>query len=205
MADDAENKEFIAGRVKALEEAVRFFSPQAKEEREKWIAEHFLSFVRPGTPDSEIRWVDAEPWDVLCLGAKFQIKEIQEPGRRRHMDYKEALVKARNVADPNELLEPYTPTTIRAADAQARVVAQLRAWTDKYAPDVAICLDLLVYLNIESSVSTDNLVISDTADLARWRSVSVVCNDCAFVMVAAAGAPNYLREGVGVVRRRPSY
>ena len=54
MADHEEDKEFIVGRVKALEETVRFFSPQAKEERERWVVEHFLSFVRPDTPNTEI-------------------------------------------------------------------------------------------------------------------------------------------------------
>ena len=204
MASDAKNKEFIADCIKALDEAVRFFSPQAKEERERWVVESFLSFVRPHTPDTEIQWVDAEPWDILCLGAKFQIKEIQEPDRLRHAEYKQALSTAKIASHPHELLDECTPTKVTAEHAVDLALAKLESWTKKYAPVVASDLDLLVYLNIESSVSTDTIPDMSNLNLGKWRSISILCNDCAFVLSASQEAPEYILTIIGTMfRRRP--
>ena len=79
----------------------------------------------------------------------------------------------------------------------------LDEWTDKYAPDVVKKLDLLVYLCIESNISTDALPdLSHYLNLTKWRSVSVVCNDCAFILSARHDAPDFLRTGAGNVCRQ---
>jgi hypothetical protein len=200
VGDDIKEKEFIKKRVKALENSVRFFSPKAKEERERWIALKFLSFIYPNSLASDVQWVDAEPWDVLFLGTKTQIKEVQELGRKRHTEYKEALAKAKTAAHPSELFEFYTETWITITDAVRIALRPLNEWTNKYAPDVVNKLDLLVYLCIESNISMDALPdLSHYLNLAKWRSVSVVCNDCSFVLSARHDAPDFLRTAVGKV------
>jgi hypothetical protein len=202
MATDSETSDFLTGRVQALEETNKLFSPQGKEERELWVAKEFLAYVLPGTSDSAIEWVDGEPWDVLCLGARFQIKEIQEPGRRRHDEFKDALARAKTVTDPMELLQDWTPTTITLAEAMSRTNEAAGKFSTKYAPAVAQSLDLLIYLNLDASiVEVPTIGTSECVQLFHWRSVSVVSNGCAFVLYASESAPSYIRAAVGAFLR----
>jgi hypothetical protein len=199
MATESEKANYLAERVLALEEANRFFSPRGKEKREMWVAERFLSHVAPHLA-SEVTWVDAEPWDVLCVGARIQIKEHQDAGRRRHDEFKQALARAKNAIAPAELGESWTPSTVSLATAVEHVIAAAEMYSTKYAPAVLAELDLLIYLNIEASIEGSEL--KPLASLSSgWRSVSAVCNDCAFVLVATRRAPSFIRAALGNVFR----
>ncbi|MCI0654818.1 MAG: DUF1780 domain-containing protein [Methylococcaceae bacterium] len=104
--DDAE---FIADRIAALEESVRYFSSENKAERERWVVEALLENMNIPHRAEDVVSPEQDPPDVLALGCEFAVKEILDPGRKRHQEYKEELERAETVTDPQDLLTGFTP------------------------------------------------------------------------------------------------
>ena len=76
----------VKERREALVESVRFFGAQRKPEREVWVADHFLENLNIAYSTEEVVSSDDDPPDVIFRDARFEIKEIMDPGRRRHAE-----------------------------------------------------------------------------------------------------------------------
>lgn len=80
-------------------EDLRFYSNQGKTEREKWVVEEFLKIADVPFEAHEVTSLEQDnKIDIVFRNAKYQVKEIVNPGLERSRYYKElynALKKAK--------------------------------------------------------------------------------------------------------------
>lgn len=187
----------------ALEASVDFFSPDRKTERELWDCEAFLSNLNVSFETTELLPQEDDPPDVVFRDARFETKEILDPGRRRHQEYKDALAKARLAKDPKELLEDYHPQYLTPDEIAALVQAELDGLVNRYEPRLLPTLDLFFYVNLKSH-SIEPGPIPDAVRFANygWRSISAFIRWGGLVLFAAPAAPEFIRERVGILTFR---
>jgi len=93
----------------ALKESVDFFSPKSKDERELWVGTSFIENLGIPFDEGEFFVSPHDPPDVIFREVRFEIKEILDPGRKRHSEYKHKLNKSYKATKPDDFLEEYTP------------------------------------------------------------------------------------------------
>ena len=195
--------EFIEDRRSAIEESVKYFSQKNKPERERWVCGSFLKNIDSAFDEMEIISPDDEPPDVAFRDARFEIKEVLDPGRLRHAEYKAALKKAIEASDPQDLIEQFTPKDITPLQMGDRILTELEILTDHYAPSVRARLDLLFYVNLkEHCLKVGPMPDTKTFSPFGWRSISAVLGWGAFVFFAAHDAPSILHSKVGTLTQR---
>lgn len=199
-----DDPEFIADRIAALEESVRFFSSSNKPERERWVVGKFLEALNVPYASSDVISPDDDPPDVAALGGRFEVKEILDPGRRRHQGYKKELEKAREATTAQDLLTTYTPIVSSIEEIFQLCLTAMDSLENRYAPTVRARLDLLFYVNLRHVMEVRETPFPDTSILPRygWRSVSFVKGQAACCFYAAEGAPLWLKEQEGCVRHK---
>lgn len=197
------DEEFIASVIKAREESVSYFSSARKQERERWVVHEFLINLGLLPSESDVVSSIDEPPDVLYADARFEVKEILDPGKLRHAKYKVALGRAKEARVAADLLEEYTPRDITYAEVCEVVGTRLMSMRP-YAPVPKSNLDLLFYVNLEDVVGYVSTELPAAAAYQRhgWRSVSFVAGPMGVVLYAAAAAPSFLRSREGTVTRR---
>lgn len=201
--DANDTKDALNAQIEALRASVKFFSPEMKQERELWVAREFLEYIGISFAPSNLGPSEDEPPDVLYFGARFEIKEILDPKRRRGADYKAALKKAEAAKHPKEMLELYSPRSVTVDEVVAMVVEASSRWKAKYAPAVIRQLDLLFYFNLqETGVFGNQAPRVGVGACSEWRSISVLGNDCAFVVCANEDAPKFIKSAYGTVFRK---
>jgi hypothetical protein len=75
-------KKYIKSLRKRLKATNRFFSSKNKFERECWIVKKFLNLKQV----NELTKPDRDPPDVLYNGARFEVLEILDEGRKETMN-----------------------------------------------------------------------------------------------------------------------
>jgi len=210
--DDAN---MMQGRINAAKEAHSFFRKvgqpgKEKREKEEWPVTCFLSHLQIPFDSCELKVEPEEPVDVAFRGARFQNKEILDKGRRRTDEYKAAVQKAEHAESANDLLE-FNPLVKRCTEQVGdRIVAEVAALDQKknkkkiYAPSVCVGMDLLFYFNLQGVYVVGDMApkkAMQADQLRKWRSVSVVSSDFAFVLYASDSAPDFLRSAVGTIHR----
>src|ERR1700682_4248788 len=122
-----------------------------------------------------------DPPDVLFDGARFEIKELYDEGRRRMDEYWQRRREAQRPERSAELrpLSPYTPTDTTLAEVfelADKVGAKYSQGSHGYDRALVPTLDLLLYHNLVDVIGMHDETFPDTAALARqgWRSVSVL-------------------------------
>ena len=202
QADDLQSS------IRGAEASVEFLSAgkEKQKTRELWIVEHLLRGVRVVYQPSEITQPDDDPPDALFRDAAFEVKEIQEPGRRRHDEYKQHLERARSARSRHELLELFTPgSDMPVAKVCDRILAAtrdlaLRKYRDRSARRD---LDLLFYVNLDACGIVEG-PLPDLEPLATqgWRSVSFLFNSSACcVLFTRPDAAAFLRQEQGRLLR----
>ena len=200
----SEDKEFIKERIDAIKESIHYFSNELKPERERWVVNKLLDYIKIDRNSDEVKSSTDEPIDVKFKDGCFQVKEILEQDRKRTAEYKEALEIAEKANTLEDLLEPYSPIDLKIGDAIIIVIDQVKKWTKKYPATIRKDIDLLFYLNLQDVYiqhqgnlpPTENL---DFIEQAGWRSVSVVENSCAIVIFANESAPAFLKKLTGII------
>ena len=195
------DKEFLAQRIKDLEDSVADYSPNKKQERERWVAEAFLKNLRIEHAKTEIVSPDDDPPDVIFRDARFEIKEIQDPDRRRHDEYKAELKRARMLTDPKDLLQMFIPKDKTLSEIYRRCVESTLSLEKKYPLVVRSSMDLLFYVNLRHVFEVVEIPYPDTSDLASsgWRSVSFVMGQRSCCFSARNDAPDFIRQALGHV------
>ena len=89
---------------RGLTDSVRYFSDERRHDRESWIIYSFLENIGLQFVDEEIITPLSDPPDVTFRDSQFEIKEILDPGRRRHLEFKEQLRKSISTNDPDDLI-----------------------------------------------------------------------------------------------------
>lgn len=198
--------EHLQATIRDLEASVEYFGAgeTQKRERERWIVEHFLRALGEKFVATEIEQPNDDPPDARYRGAAFEMKEIQQPGRRRGDEYREALAQAKAAISSADLLEQFTPRSLPIADAWQRVIAEAQEIARSKYPTAAVRrgLDLLYYLNLDPREAWD-IEDGERPDLGPliaggWRSVSFLHGtSTACVMLASEAAPTFLRSVEG--------
>lgn len=200
MTDD----EYIESVRKEREELVKFFSSENRAEREIWVANEFLTNLGISFTHSELVHVKDDPPDVNFKDAKFEIKEILDPGRKRHAEFKESLEKAKNAKGPQELIEHYSPKDIIYTEIYDLILAAVVKYAAKYPLQVRNKLDLLFYVNLEDvhGYIESPLPPQHKLETFGFRSVSFVMGPLSGVLMASDDAPSFLALGSPRVERK---
>ena len=197
------DEEFIDDRRRGLKESIEYFSAKNKAERERWVCLEFVQNLGIAFDEAEVVSPEKDPPDVAFRDAKFEIKEILDPGRKRHAEYKAALQKALTISDPQDLLELYAPKDITPVQIGERVLAELNDLNHHYPRKVCEETDLLFYVNLQEHQLKIGLM-PPAPDFGSfgWRSISAVLGWGALVFCAAPSAPAFLCAKVGTVTLR---
>lgn len=190
---------YIKSIIEGLTESVTFFGNKKKQEREKWVLNEFLKYLRVPVQEIDIKGTNDEPIDVFFKDMGFQIKEIQTEGRRRDRDYKERLKSITDKTVPEDLLEDYNPVHIPLSDVIPKVTKELaRHRKDKYGNNVSD-INVLVYLNLCDTTYTSNPIDMTLieSELSYWKSISLVTNNCAIVISCNDINNTLLNQSIG--------
>jgi hypothetical protein len=186
-----------------LKESVDFFASQDKFIRERWVVAEFLTNL--SMPFAEADLVrGSDPPDVIFREAQFEVKEILDKGRKRHAEFKQALVQANTATDPAELLEEYSPKDVSIQEVYALIHSVAADFaTRKYSRDVRGQIDLLCYVNLEDVMGFIETPFPDVTPLALlgYRSVSFLEGHRSCVLCANPSAPSFLRVPPGIIYR----
>jgi Putative endonuclease, protein of unknown function (DUF1780) len=200
MTDD----EYLEEQRKERAESVEYFRTSNKLERERWVAQTFLSNSRLNYTSTEVIQGE-DPPDIRFRDANFEIKEILDPGRRRHQEYKEGLDKAINATTPADLVRPapFNGITISTVYALILESAQELA-ARKYPLDLRRKLDLLFYVNLLNTYEFIETPYPDVTTLTAfgWRSISFIKGYRSCVLTAADDAPASIRNAIGRIVHR---
>lgn len=196
-----DDREFLEQRIKDLEASVAYFAPENKKTRELWVAQSFLENLGIPFSRDEIVTPDDDPPDVAFRDARFEVKEVLDPGRRQHQEYKQELARARELTNPRDLLEMFTPKTIAVEAIHQLCRAYLESIERKYPLSVRASLDLLFYVNIKHVMSVIEKPFPDTSELAGfgWRSVSFVNGQRSCCLYASTLAPSFIHAACGKI------
>ena len=203
---DAGEQAYLEEQRKALRESVNFWSSVKKPEREIWVVRTLLQHLDIAHRNTELFPEPSEPPDVNFRDARFEIKEILDPARRRHEEYRKKIEKAMASTSLRELGEEYTPQDLTYQEICDRLFELLEDTSRHYAPRVIEQLDLLVYVNLIHRVIDAGSPIPESSAFLRhgWRSISVVRSSFACVLYARSDAPLFLRSHVGEHVSQPS-
>jgi hypothetical protein len=192
------DEDFIEETRKAMEESVSFFSSARKPERERWVVNEFLNNLGLRPNEDEIVSSQDEPPDVLFADARFEIKEIMDPGKRRHAEYKESLRRAQEAKTIADLMEEYSPRDITYTEICELVCNHIEN-IRPYAPSMKSRLDLLFYVNLADVHGYVSSALLPAANLKQhgWRSISFLAGPMAVVLYAAPTAPFFISSCQG--------
>lgn len=201
-----ESDSHLQSTIRGIEASLDYFGAgdTKKRRRERWIVEHFLRGLGLTFESAEIELPDNDPPDARFRGAAFEVKEVQEAGRRRGDEYRQQLERAKRAINSDELLEHFTPESLGIGDA-IRLVME---WTCALAANKYVMaadrsrLDLLFYLNLglAEAWSIEDGARPDLGPLVAegWRSVSFMHGSrTACVVHANDSAPDFLRAKRG--------
>lgn len=199
-----EDDEFIEERIAALKESVEYFGSANKAERERWVVLAFLENMGIKHSEGDVISPDQDPPDVIAIGAAFEVKEILDPGRKRHKEYKDELQRVKEITDPQHLLTSFSPKDISIAEIYQRCLAEAKKFKLKYALRDRESMDLLFYVNLENIFGVDEDPYPDVSEIQNcgWRSVSFVEGLIACCFCASENAPEWLREAIGEIRHK---
>ena len=199
-----EDEEFLEDRRRALKESVEYFSTQNKQECERWVCIEFLKNLAITFDETEALSPDDDPPDVVFRDARFEIKDVLDPGRRRHAEYKAAFKKALETSNPQVLVGQFTThAIITPLQVGNHILTELEKFTSHYAPSVRARLDLLFYVNLQKHfLEVGPMPETNTFVPFGWRSISVLLGWGALVFFAAPDAPSILHSKVGIVTQR---
>lgn len=206
--------ELLQSTIQGLNASLEFFSSgeERKRARERWIVEHFLGGLGVKFDPSHIVQPEQDPPDAYFGGATFEVKEIQQAGRRRGDEYREALTRAKAAISYAELSEGFEPQSLPIREAYRLLMDQTHELSRRKYVNAADRhrLDLLFYLNLDMALAWD---IEDGArpDIAPliaegWRSVSFLHGaSTVCVLYANDSAPDFLKcvEGRLIMRDLP--
>jgi len=186
-------------------ETREFFSNKTKPERERAVCRAFLRTIGVTFKECELIAPAVEPADVAFRTARFQIRELLEPERRRGDDWKkkeqnyseaESLEKLEEEKIKELLLEPYSPPKpVNIETLFPKIVEALSEKSRKYGTGCKN-IDALVYVNREDLYLKPDSNIPNIAKLQSqgWRSVSFLFPPYGVVLYSTVKAPDFLNS-----------
>ncbi len=181
------------------------FARAFKPWREWNVAVKFLTNLHCGADDSKVFCIEPDPPDVVYEDARFEVKEILDPRRRRHDEVKAAR-RLDQDGHGKSNFHQYTPKDLSPIDMGHLVLAELENMRIKgrYTAPHREHLDLLFYINkLEHWFEDGSVPVATIFESFGWRSISaMVDGGTSIVFYAKPSAPTFLIENVGRVRQR---
>lgn len=197
------NERALAASVHALKAAVVFYGNKNKAQREVWVCRTFLQNLGVEFDEAHILAAQSDPPDVEYLTARFEIKEIQDPGRRRHDEYKQKLAVAEAATSADQLVTLYRPKDITPAEVCDLVIAEATARQSQYSAHQRSEMDLLCYVNLKHRhFKAGPLPDFGGLENLGWRSINVLDGRRALVLYANETAPEFLKANAGKLSER---
>lgn len=187
--------EYIENLRKHAIETRTFFGNKAKPERERSVCRAFLRTIGVVFDERDLIAPTDEPADVAFRAARFQVRELLEPSRRRGYEWKEKEKKYSEANSLNELLEPCSsPTSVELHMLVPEIVQALTEKAQKYGAGCS-AIDALVYVNFKDQYLAAH---SDMPNLDKlrsqgWRSVGLLFSPYGVILFAGPMAPDFLR------------
>jgi len=186
--------EFLEKLRKHASDTRAFLSNKMKSERERAVCRAFLRAVAVPFEEQELVAPTDEPADVAFRMARFQIREILEPDRRRGDDWRKKEEKYSEANSVDDVTEPYSPPiSVALPELVPKIVDALSQKAQKYG---AGCndIDALVYVNLRGQFLAVNTEVPNLDELKSqdWRSVSILFPPYGVILFAAQAAPDFL-------------
>jgi len=199
-----DGKKYINELINEKNEAVDFYSPKRKKDRELWVVEEFLKNLGINFSKTELKYNLEEPIDVIFRDANFQIKEIQEKGRKRHKEFKNDLKKLQCTKRLSELFKPTDFPQMTLQEIVNRMKEELQSYI--IDPTEVEKTDILFYENLKHGGGISNFVYALPDEWKNWRSVSMVWNGgLCLIFCARENAPDFIKLNVGkIIQNRES-
>jgi hypothetical protein len=200
--NDKADKKYIAKLINYTRESVRLFSNPKKSERERMAFAAFLRCLGIKFLALEIELPEQnDNKDINFRGARFQIAESFDRGRKRGDEYKareEMLIMAKNIEDT--LLPIEWPSPI-SYEELFEIVAKTLSKKNKHYGGHRGCasLDALVHINRKRflDMSSSKMTTFDKLESQGWRSVSLLFPPYSHVIFAKRDAPEFLKINAG--------
>lgn len=181
------------------------FARSFKNWREWRNAVDFINNFHIEFDESEVLSLAVDPPDVIFRDARFEIKEIMDPGRRRHDEAKEGRAYANANGGQSRFVQ-YTPkdlTPQRIGNLVTLALDEL-ATKGRYTYEQRSDIDLLFYVNkLEFWFKSGEMPDSIAFEPYGWRSVSAIfATQKSMTFHARRGAPQFLIQNVGLARDR---
>ena len=148
-----EEMEYLERLVLDAQDTIYFLSSQRKPERERRTCAAFFRCLGVDFTPIEIISVKTDPPDVTFRSAHFEVVEVLDEGRKRHDEWKAEHQKRLAAEAPDDLVRPYKPPEpapfTKIVDLLTRALAKKSA---RYSESVCLDLDVLVYVNLLSTV-----------------------------------------------------
>ena len=173
-----------------------FLSNKMKPERERSVCRAFLRLIGIVFEEYELIAPTSEPADVAFRDARFQVRDLLEPDRRRGDDWKEKEKKYSEAGSLRQSVIPYSPATPIELHALIREIEKaLAPKAQKYGSGCAD-VDALVYVDLKHKfLGVDSKMPStDQLEAQGWRSVSLLFLPYAVVLFAKPAAPGLLKR-----------
>ncbi len=197
------DEELLKEMRRALKESVENFSDANKSERERLTLTQFLLNLGVDFENKEVLPQTNDPPDVIFRGACYEIKEVLDPRRWRHAEYKAALAKALVTTNPAELFENVDIEDITPVQIGQLISGKLTGLNLEYEPQFRASLNLLFYVDLERhSLQMGPMPPLGLFSTFGWRSISVLIGWGALVFFAESNAPVFLQAKVGIVTLR---
>jgi hypothetical protein len=176
-----------------------FLSNKMKSERERAVCRAFLRTIGISFEESEIIAPSTEPADVSFRTARFQIRDLLEPNRRRGDDWKKREQMYLSAKSVDDVMVPLSlPIPLGFDRLVPELELALSAKAQKYKrnyKDWCTEIDALVYVDLKGRFLAANSSMPDLDRLKSqgWRSVSVLFSPFGVVLFTGSTAPEFLR------------
>lgn len=183
-------------------DARSLMSNPRKSERERMVVRAFLRCLGVAFEDAEIVTGTEEPVDVAFRAARFQIRDLVGD-RKRGKEWAERERRYREAKNISDVMTPFTASTAIPFDRATKMVAEaLTEKSRRYGPRVCGTLDAVAYIDLGGSnlyPAKPGATSDALAELCRqgWRSVSMLSLPYGVVLIADAGAPDFLSDRLG--------
>ncbi len=186
--------EYLAKLRKHASNTRAFLKNEAKPERERSVCRAFLRTIDVGFDEAELVAPTVEPADVAFRTARFQIREVLDPDRKRGDDWKHKEKKFTEAKSLEALIEPYSPPTpVTLATLVPKIVEALSEKSQKYGTECKD-IDALVYVNLRNQYLEAHSDIPPLDELKwqGWRSVALLFSPYGVILFAEPTAPDFL-------------
>lgn len=193
-----DDKEWLNNFKTDKEDEYVFFSNDGKAHRERWVISEFLKHLPIAFDENELFPPEQKnKADVIFRAARFQVKEICNPGIRRTTYVRESFKDAQRANTIDDLKFPTIgediPPAARIYDLVVKA-AKEKSQSKQYI-DVNNELDLFFYVTRTNAslIKPDEIREEDFSDLG-WRSICCLTASQALVLFYSENSPDFLKK-----------